>query len=327
MRQAGRSLPRYRDLRAKHAMLDLVRDPESAAAITVMPLDYFPVDAAVLYNDLVTPFLAAGIDVELRPGVGPFVPEPILTGADIARLQRFDPRNALDFNLEAIRIARARIDVPVIGFIGAPLTLCSYLVGTSRTRELAGLKSFFWRDPEAWHRLAVFWAEHLADFAVAQHEAGAAAVQVFDSWAGSLSLRDYTTFALPYSRRIFEHLRDARVPSIHLAIGNPALLPLVASAGADAVSVDWRIPLDEAWHAIGQDRAIQGNLDPAAMVAGEDVAVRETERVLEAAAGRPGHIFNLGHGMPADADPEVARRVVEFVHSYTALPSAAVRGR
>ncbi len=317
MRQAGRSLPKYREIRAERAMFDLIRDPEAAAAITALPLEYYDVDAAVLFNDLVTPFLAAGVDVDLQPGIGPVVQEPIRTADDVRRLHPFDPREALEFNLEAIRILRGRLDVPIVGFVGAPFTLLSYLVDAPRSRDLAGIKTFVWREPEAWDRLATFWADHLAEFAIAQHEAGAAAVQVFDSWAGVLAPSTYEAHVLPYSARLLRRMRDAGVPSIHFAIGNPALLPLFARAGGDALSVDWRLPVDEAWSAIGHDRAIQGNLDPVTILAGEDVALAHARAILDRVGGRPGHIFNLGHGMLPDSDPAVVRAVVDFVHAYT----------
>jgi uroporphyrinogen decarboxylase len=246
------------------------------------------------------------------------VSDPIRTAADVDRLRSFDPRKALDFNLEAIRILRRRIDVPVIGFVGAPFTLLSYLIDVPRSKDLVHIKTFMWREPLAWQRLATWWADHLAEYGIAQYEAGAAAVQVFDSWAGALGPEDYASFVMPYSRRLLERLRTAGVPSIHFAIGNPALLPLIARAGGDAISVDWRIALDDAWAVIGEGRAIQGNLDPVAILAGEEFALRRTRDILDRAGGRPGHIFNLGHGMLPDADPAVVRSVAEFVHQYTA---------
>jgi uroporphyrinogen decarboxylase len=317
MRQAGRSLPKYRESRTERGMFELLRDPRAAADITALPLEYFPVDAAILYNDLVTPFFAAGLHVELRSGVGPIVTEPIVKREDVDRLARFEPRVALHYTMEQIRILRDRLDVPILGFIGAPFTLCSYLVGDARTRDLAQLKTFMWRESSAWHRLAEFWTDHLVEYGIAQHEAGAAAIQVFDSWAGSLGVEEYAEFVLPHNRRIFERLAAASVPSIHFAIGNPALLPSIAAAGGDAISVDWRLPLDEAWAIVGHDRAIQGNLDPVALLAGEETALRMTRHIVERAAGRPGHIFNLGHGMLPDTDPAVARKVVELVHEMT----------
>lgn len=318
MRQAGRSLPRYNESRAERGMFDLVRDPEAAAAITAMPLEYYAVDAAVLYNDLSTPYFAAGFDVEMRKGAGPVVQNPIERPEDVERLRTFDPRVALDYNLEQIRLLVDRLDVPVLGFIGAPFTLCSYLITGGRSRDLAEIKTFMWSEPDAWHRLADFWARHMAEFAVAQHEAGAGAVQVFDSWAGSLGVEDYETYVLPHVATIFERLRQAAVPSINFFTGNPALLPVVASGGGDAVSVDWRLPIDEAWKLIGHDRAIQGNLDPCALLAGEAFALRRTKEILDRVGGRPGHIFNLGHGILPETDWRVARAVIDFVHEYTA---------
>ena len=317
MRQAGRSLPRYREARADRAMFELLRDPAAAADVTAMPLDYYPVDAAVLYNDLSTPYFAAGFEVEMRPGVGPVVMNPIRSAEDVGRLRDFEPRAALDFNLEQIRILVRRLDVPVLGFVGAPFTLCSYLFG-ERSRDLAQVKSFLWRHEDAWHRLASYWARHMADFGIAQHEAGAAAAQVFDSWAGALGVEDYREFVLPHSGALLQRLAAAHVPTIHFAIGNPALLPYIAQAGGDAISVDWRLPIDEAWSIIGHDRAIQGNLDPCILLAGEDAALRRTRDILERVDGRTGHIFNLGHGMLPETDHRVARKVVDFVHDFTA---------
>lgn len=315
MRQAGRSLPRYRELRADTGMFDILRDPAAAAEITMLPLDYYPVDACVLYNDLATPFFGAGFHVEMRPGVGPVVTDPIETAADVGRLRPFDPRETMDFSLEAIRILTERLDVPVIGFVGAPYTLCSYLIKGPRTRHLEETKTFIWQEPEAWRDLADFWAEHQADFAIAQHEAGAAAVQVFDSWAGSLAPADYERHILPHSGRLLGRLKEAGVPSIHFATGNPALLPLMARAGGDGIGVDWRLAIDQAWDRIG-DRAIQGNLDPVALLAGRDTAVRKTREILDRVARRPGHIFNLGHGILPGTDPAVLKAVVETVHEY-----------
>jgi uroporphyrinogen decarboxylase len=200
--------------------------------------------------------------------------------------------------------------------VGAPFTLCSYLFG-ERSRDLTEIKTFMWRHTDAWHRLASYWAEHLTAFAIAQHEAGAAAIQVFDSWAGALGIEDYREYALPHTRTMMDGLTAAGVPSIHFAIGNPALLPLFAEAGGDALSVDWRLPIDQAWAIVGHDRAIQGNLDPCALLAGEDTALRKTREILERVAGRPGHIFNLGHGMLPGTDHRVVRKVVDFVHTFS----------
>lgn len=320
MRQAGRSLPRYREIRSGRSMFDLIRDPPAAAEITMLPLEHYPVDAVVLYNDLSTPFFGAGLGVDMRKGVGPVVDRPVVTADDVDRLRPHDPRDELDFVLEQIRILADRLEVPVVAFVGAPLTLCSYLVRGPRDRNLAETKAFMWKEPRAWNRLMAFWAEHLAEFAIAQHEAGAAAVQVFDSWAGMLAPEDYRSSVLPHSRELLRRLEDAGVPSIHFATGNPALLPLLASAGGTAVSVDWRLPIDEAWRRIGDDRAIQGNLDPVALLAGRETALRKTREIMDRVGGRPGHIFNLGHGILPETDPAVLRAVAEAVHAHPAAP-------
>jgi len=317
MRQAGRTLPRYRESRAERDMFELLRDPLAAAEITRMPLDYIPVDALVLYNDLSTPYFGAGFELEMRKGIGPVVLNPIEGPDDVARMTPFDPHVTLDFNLDQIRLLRTQVAVPILGFVGAPLTLASYLLPGGRTRELATLKAFMGRYPVAWHELANFWATHMAEFAVAQYEAGAAAVQVFDSWAGSLSVEDYREFVFPHMRTIFRRLERAGVPSINFYTGNPALLPLVADAGGDCLSVDWRLPIDQAWDIVGHDRAIQGNLDPAALLAGAEFALRRTKEILDRVARRPGHIFNCGHGLHAETDYRVVRAVAEFVHEYT----------
>ncbi len=319
MRQAGRSLPRYREVRSERGMFDVIRDPEAAAKVTELPLEYFPVDAAILYNDLSTPFLAAGLEVDLRAGAGPVVSAPIERPADVDRLRPYDPREALDYTMRQIRLLVARLDVPLLAFVGAPFTLCTYLVaGPKPSKNVEETKAFMLREPEAWERLAGFWAEHQAEYAIAQHEAGAAAIQLFDSWAGSLSPADYERYVAPHSKRVLDRCRDAGVPTIHFATGNPALLHLIAQAGGDAIGLDWRTPIDEAWRVVGEDRAVQGNLDPSALLAGRDVALRAARDVLDRVGGRAGHIFNGGHGVLPGTDPDVIRAVVDFVHDYGA---------
>jgi uroporphyrinogen decarboxylase len=318
MRQAGRSLPGYRERRADREMFALLRDPAAAAEITAMPLDYYPVDAAVLYNDLVTPFFGAGIELHMEVGVGPVIDQPIETAADVNRLTPYDPRKELAWCMEQIKLLRTMIDVPVLGFVGAPFTLSSYLINGRHGKNQEAIKAFMHREPEAWQQLGSFWAEHLAEFGIAQYEAGAALVQVFDSWAGAVGPEDYEQFVFPHSHALFRKLEDAGVPAIHFFTGNPALLPLVAEAGGDAISVDWRLPVDVAWDVIGEERAIQGNLDPAVLLAGRAPALRRTKDILDRVAGRPGHIFNLGHGIQPGTDHEVLRAVVDFVHEYDA---------
>jgi uroporphyrinogen decarboxylase len=318
MRQAGRSLPRYRELRAEAGMFDILRDPPAAAEITTLPLEYFPVDACVLYNDLSTPYFGAGFHVEMRPGVGPVVDHLITGPADVDRLTPYDPRETMSFIMAQIRLLVERLDVPVLGFVGAPFTLCSYLISGARGRNVEETKVFMWREPEAWERLAGFWTDHMAEFAIAQYEAGAAVVQVFDSWAGNLATGDYERYVFPHMERLFARLRDAGVPTINFATGNPELLPLMAAAGGDVIGVDWRIPIDEAWKRVGDDRGVQGNMDPVALLAGRETALRHARDVLDRVGGRPGHIFNCGHGLLPATDPDVVRAVVDFIHEYTA---------
>lgn len=317
MRQAGRALPRYRATRAEAGMFEILRDPAAAAGITTMPLEYFPVDACVLYNDLSTPFFGAGLNVEMRPGVGPVVDRLISAPADVDTLTPFDPRVSMDFIMEQIRLLSRSLEVPILGFVGAPFTLCSYLISGPKARNLEETKAFMWREPGAWERLAGFWADHMAEFAIAQYEAGAAAVQVFDSWAGSLAPEDYEKAVLPHMRRLFERLEVAGVPAINFATGNPELLPLLSAAGGEVIGVDWRIPIDEAWKRVGDDRAVQGNLDPVVFLADRATALRKAREILDRVAGRPGHIFNCGHGLLPGTDPDVVRAVVDFVHEYT----------
>lgn len=299
-------------------MFEILRDPPAAAEVTTLPLEYFPVDACVLYNDLSTPFFGAGFNVEMRPGVGPVVDRLIRKPSDVDTLIRYDPRVEMDFIMTQIRYLVERIAVPVLGFVGAPFTLASYLISGPGSRNLEETKTFMWREPEAWSALAGYWADHMSEFAIAQYEAGAGAVQVFDSWAGQLGPSDYERYVLPYMVRMFDRLSAEGVPTINFLTGNPRLLPLMAQAGGNVIGVDWRIPIDEAWHAVGDDRGVQGNLDPVTLLAGREPALRAAREILDRVAGRPGHIFNCGHGLLPSTDPEVLRAVVDFVHEYRA---------
>jgi uroporphyrinogen decarboxylase len=314
MRQAGRSLPRYHDLKGDRDLLEVTRDPRLAADITMLPLDYFPVDGAVLYADISTIFLGAGIPVTIEKGLGPVLPHPYDSAETIRSLRPFDPRDTLDFVMETLGILKTELDIPVLGFIGAPFTLMTYMVESPRSKERHGTKAFMWREPALWDELMSYWSEHLIDFGKAQVEAGAACIQLFDSWAGVLHPDDYRRSVLPYSKRILDGLKAAEVPTINFATGNPALLPLMAEAGGDAVGLDWRVRLDEGWATVGHHRAVQGNLDPTALLAGEEVALARAEEILQAVAGRPGHIFNVGHGLLPQTDPAVVRAVVDHVH-------------
>ncbi len=316
MRQAGRVLPSYRAIRREHGFQEIVEDPELAAEVTALPLERWDLDAAVVFSDLSTPFHAAGLNVEIRKGVGPVVDEPITRPEDLKRLTPFDPREELGHVLDTITRVTELVDVPVVGFVGAPFTLCSYLAEVPRSKRLEGAKRLMWSDPDTWEGLLSFWAEHLADYGKAQVEAGASVVQVFDSWAGVLSPRDYVDHVQPHSTRLLSLMEDAGVPTIHFAQGNPALLPHVAEAGGTAVSVDWRQPLDAAWDAVGRDRAIQGNLDPTMLLAGEATARAGARDVLARAGGTPGHVFNLGHGLLPGTDPTVVEAIIDEVHSF-----------
>ncbi len=315
MRQAGRSLPKYEKLKAGRDLLEVTRDPELAAEITALPLEYFPVDAAVLFADISSIFLGAGIDVRIEKGVGPVLPHAFDTPERIRSLRPFEPRDRLDFVLETIRILKARIDVPVIGFVGAPFTLMTYMVESPRTPGRHGTKALMWRDPPLWRELMAFWAEHLLAFGRAQAEAGAAAIQLFDSWAGCLSPHDYREHVQPFSRMILQGLNQAGVPTINFATGNPELLPALAEAGGDVIGLDWRVEIDEAWDLLGTDVGVQGNLDPVALLAGSEIAIAGADRILRKVRGRAGHIFNVGHGILPDTDPQVIRDVVDHVHS------------
>jgi uroporphyrinogen decarboxylase len=316
MRQAGRSLPEYRAIRGSGSILDAIAQPELAAEITLQPVRRYGVDAAILYSDIVVPVHAIGFGVDVVPGVGPVVSAPFRTKDDLARLRPLEPEQDTPYVLETVRLLAAELppSVALIGFAGAPFTVASYLIEGRPSRTYASTKALMHGDTGLWDALL----ERLADVALAslrsQVAAGAQAVQVFDSWAGALSPRDYAEFVLPHTRRIFSGLADLDVPRIHFGVGTGELLGLMAEAGADVVGVDWRVPLSEAWSRVGPDKAVQGNLDPAVCLAPWDVVEKETRRVLADAGGRPGHVFNLGHGVLPETDPDTLARIVEVVH-------------
>jgi uroporphyrinogen decarboxylase len=316
MRQAGRSLPEYRAIRAKASMFEIVGDPELAAEVTLQPVRRLGVDAAILFSDIVVPLVAVGVDIALRDGVGPVVDRPFRTAADLARLRPLDPDADIAHVLDAVRLVTKECEVPLIGFAGAPFTLASYLVEGGPSKSHARTKALMYADPATWARLL----ESLADIVLAslraQVGAGAAAVQVFDSWAGALTPGDYRRYVLPASRRIFAGLADLDVPRIHFGVGTGELLGLFAEAGADVVGVDWRVPLDEARARLPGDVAVQGNLDPAVCLAPPATMSAAVTDVLERNGGRRGHVFNLGHGVLPDTDPDNLRRVVDQVHEW-----------
>ncbi len=315
MRQAGRSLPEYRRARSGLSMLESCSRPDLVAEITLQPVRRYGVDAAILYSDIMLPLKAAGVDLDIVPGTGPVIAQPIRTAGDVATLPEFMPVD-LDYVAEAVRLVVAELgDVPLIGFAGAPFTLASYLVEGGPSRDYAKTKTLMLADPALWHELCTRLADISAAFLEVQIRAGAVAVQLFDSWAGSLSAADYASFAQPYSGRLLQRLSPAGVPRIHFGVGTGELLGLMADAGADVVGVDWRLPLAEASRRTGPSHAVQGNLDPALLGVPWPVLAERVREVIRSGAAAPGHIFNLGHGVPPDADPGVLARIVDLVHA------------
>ena len=321
MRQSGRYLPEYRDLRQGRDVLELARNPDLAVEATLLPLRRMELDAAILFSDIMVPLEAVGVDVRIRPGSGPVVADPLRSRSDVAQLRALEPEADVPYVLEAIRALRKELDVPLIGFSGAPFTIASYLVEGGASRVHAKTKALMHGDPEAWYLLMVSLGGSVLAYLRAQIDAGAQAVQVFDSWVGALDPDDYTRFVLPTMRDIFEGLADLDVPRIHFGVGTGELLPLMRDAGADVVGVDWRVPLHEAWERIGYDVGIQGNLDPAVCLADWVAIETKALAVLRRAAGMPGHIFNLGHGVLPDTPVENLKRLVDLVHERTVRPA------
>jgi len=320
MRQAGRCLAGYRELRDRHDILTMTRTPDLCAQVTLMPVEVLGVDAAVLYADIMLPLYGMGVPFSIDPGVGPIVHEPVRDERAVERLRVVDAEDATPELFEAIRLVRRELAgrAALIGFAGAPYTVASYLVEGRPSRDHARSKALMYGQPELWHRLMATLAEVTIRYLRAQVEAGAQVLQLFDSWAGDLGRREYAEHVLPHSRRVFEALADVGVPRIHFGTGTVGLLEQMASAGCDLVSVDWRVPLDEAWERIGDRLGIQGNLDPAVLLAPLRVVEREAGRVLAAAGGRPGHVFNLGHGVLPDTPSDSLAALVRLVHAATA---------
>jgi len=315
MRQAGRSLPEYRAIRGEGSILDAIQVPDLSTEITLQPVRRYGVDAAILYSDIVVPAFAVGFGVDVKPGTGPVVDRPFRSRADLARLRPLEPEIDTPYVLETVRgVVDELGNTPLIGFAGAPFTVASYLIEGGPSRTYTCTKALMHGDPDLWRDLM----DRLAAMAVAslrsQIEAGASAIQLFDSWAGALSPPDYERFVLPASRAVFEGVADLGVPRIHFGVGTGELLPLMRDAGADVVGVDWRVPLDEARRRVGPEHALQGNLDPAVLGAPWPVVADQVRDVLQRNGGDPGHVFNLGHGVLPGTDPDVLARVVELVH-------------
>jgi uroporphyrinogen decarboxylase len=321
MRQAGRSLPEYREIRKRHGLFDVVRQPELCAEVTLQPVRRHDVDAAVMFADIMLPVLGMGVDVELVENVGPVVAHPVESQADVERLAVAEPEEAVPSILEAVRIVRSELrpDQGVVGFAGGPFTVAGYLVEGRPTRDFVKTKGLMYGAPEVWHGLMEKLTETFARYLRAKVDAGADVIQLFDSWVGALSVDDYLEFVAPYSARI---LAAVDVPTIHFGTGAAHLLPAMAQTGGDVVGLDWRIPLDAGWELVGRDRGVQGNLDPAVLLGPFERVERETVRILERAGGRPGHIFNLGHGVLPSTEPGALGRLVEVVHERTAAVAA-----
>jgi uroporphyrinogen decarboxylase len=313
MRQAGRSLPEYREARAGISMLDACRRPDLVAELTLQPVRRHGVDAAILFSDIVVPVVAAGVDVDIVPGTGPVAAEPVRTMADVEAIRPLPPE-AVDFVAQAVRLLRAELgDTALIGFAGAPFTVASYLVEGGPSRTHARTKALMYGAPDVWHALAGRLADITLTFLRVQVDAGAQAVQLFDSWAGALSELDYRRYVLPHSAAVLAGLAGRGVPRIHFGVGTGELLRAMAEAGADVVGVDWRTPLSAA-ASRAPGKPLQGNLDPCALFAPPEVLAEEVGRVLAEGAKAPGHVFNLGHGVLPETDPDVLTRVVAQVH-------------
>jgi uroporphyrinogen decarboxylase len=316
MRQAGRSLPEYRELRKRFGLFEVCRQPELCAEVTLQPVHAHGVDAAVMFADIMLPVLGMGIDVDLVEGVGPVVGRPIRSLADVERLRVPEPEESAPFVLEAIRLVREELEPEqaAIGFAGGPFTVAGYLIEGKPTREFAQTKACMYGEPEVWHGLLDRLASTFASYVAACVRAGADVIQLFDSWVGALSVDDYREFVAPHSERV---LAAVDVPTIHFGTGTAHLLEDLAEAGGDVIGVDWRMPIDRAWELVGPERGVQGNLDPALLLGPWERVEAGALGILDAVGGRPGHVFNLGHGVLPDTDPADLRRLTELVHERT----------
>ena len=318
MRQAGRYMPEYRALRARYSLLEICRAPDLATEVTLQPVRRIDVDAAILFSDLLLPLEPMGLPFDFIKGEGPQLERPITGPDDIDRLKRFDPRESLSHVLDAITQVQQELQgkVPLIGFAGAPFTLASYAIEGGHSNNFAKTKSLMYGHPEAWHRLCDMLSSVVADYLIAQVDAGVDCVQVFDSWVGALNSADYREFALPHTQKLFAAV-GTRVPTIHFGTGTSNLFRELREAGGDVIGVDWRIPIDEAWERIGADRAVQGNLDPTLLLGPPHRMLDRAQDVLTRVGGRPGHIFNLGHGILPSTPVEHVQMLAQFVHQRT----------
>ena len=319
MRQAGRYMSEYRQLRERYSLLDICRTPDLATLVTLQPVQAIDVDAAILFSDLLLPLEPMGIPFDFLKGEGPQIEKPLRTEADLAAVKRFEPRDALAHVLTAIRQIQGELAgrVPLIGFAGAPFTLASYAIEGGHSSSFAHTKALMYGHPKAWHTFCDLIADLVGDYLTAQVEAGVDAVQIFDSWVGALNAQDYREFIMPHTKRIFERIAPLGVPTIHFGVGTGSILAEIREAGGDVIGADWRTPIDEAWERIGTDRAVQGNLDPTVLLGPLDRIFEAVDDVLDRVGGRPGHIFNLGHGILPMTPLENVQAVARYVHHQT----------
>ena len=317
MRQAGRYMAEYRAIREKYGLLEIVKQPELAAEVTLQPVRAFGVDAAILFADILLPLPPMGVDFEFVKGEGPSIHNPVRTQVDVDALRPLHPEETLAHVMEAIRLLRTELgNTPLIGFSGAPFTVASYMIEGGPSRDYKTTKLMMYSAPELWHAFMDKLSTSLAEYLTAQIDAGAQAVQLFDSWVGALSPMDYENFVLPYSKKVLDAAHATGVPVINFGTGMATLLPLMRQAGGDVIGLDWRVPLDNGWQTIGHDRAVQGNLDPVALFAPITEMKKRIHDVLRRAEGRPGHIFNVGHGILQHTPEENVKAAVEIIHEY-----------
>ena len=320
MRQAGRYMAEYRLIREKYSLIEICQRPEIAAEVTMQPVRALGVDAAILFADILLPVIPLGLGLEFAKGEGPVIASPVRTLEDVRAMKPFEAEGDLGYVLDAIRILRGTLSgVPLIGFCGAPFTVASYIIEGGSSREFIKTKTMMYSTPEVFHALMEKLSGVLSDYLVAQIRAGAQAVQVFDSWVGALSPADYETFVLPYSQKLLQAAEAMNVPVIHFGTNTTTLLPLMKRAGGSVLGLDWRLPLDDGWKIIGYDRAVQGNLDPVTLFAPLPEIKARVHEILRRADGRPGHIFNLGHGILQHTPVDNVKAVVDMVHEYNAV--------
>jgi len=316
MRQAGRYLSEYREIREKYSFIEMCKTPDVAVEVTLQPVELLGVDAAIIFADIMLPLEGMGVDFEFSEGGGPVIRSPVGSTQDVQKLRVAQAQEAVPYLLEAIKSARERLRdrVPLIGFSGAPFTLASYLIEGGQSRNWLATKKFMYTEPSAWHSLMEKLTDTLVSCLKEQAKAGAQALQVFDSWVGCLSPLDYDRFVMPHSKRLFDSIKDLDAPAIHFGTDTATLIERIRDAGGDVIGVDWRIPIDEARERIGYDRAIQGNLDPAVLFAPLDIIREKVLDILNRAGSRPGHIFNLGHGVLPGTPPDNVKAMIDMVH-------------